>query len=82
MQEEGKPDEENVAKQKTSWCPGRAIPDGEDAKEILTPLVAGSPTPEKIMDVLLEAHESKQSLAQDLAFSDSRSDTAAIPTTT
>ena len=32
--------EENMAKQNESWCPGLPIPTTEDAKEILTPLLA------------------------------------------
>lgn len=32
--------EENLSKQMTSWCPGRPIPTTDDAKEILTPLLA------------------------------------------
>jgi hypothetical protein len=32
--------EENLSSQCTSWCPGMPIPTTEDAKEILTPLLA------------------------------------------
>ena len=34
-----------VCRRNESWCPGLPIPTGDDAKEILTPLLADSPNP-------------------------------------